>query len=370
MSSIEGVKTVEDEKENIEEPDDLFRTYKDMGLSGLANVGNTCYLNACMQILSHTYELNEFLNNKEYKKNINKKPDTVLLLEWDTLREMMWSDNCTIAPNGFINAVKKVSALKNRDLFVGHDQNDIQEFLLFMIECFHTALARDVDMEITGNVLNPTDVLAKECFVMMKTMYNKEYSEMLNIFYGIHVSEITSGKTGESLSLRPEPFSLLSLPIPSDVASPSLYDCIDLYCAKEELSGENAWMNDKTNAKEDVNRGIIFWNLPNILIVDLKRWSETGVKINKFIEAPLMNADFSKHVRGYNKITSIYDLYGVCNHSGGALGGHYTAFVKNANGKWYEFNDTIVSEVKDTKIVSSRSYCFFYRRKTANSGGF
>ena len=370
MTSIEIAKTKNHETKHVEESNDLFHDYKDLGLSGLANVGNTCYLNACMQILSHTYELNEFLNKKEYKKNINKKPETVLLLEWDTLREMMWSDNCTIAPNGFINAVKKVSALKKRDLFVGHEQNDIQEFLLFMIECFHIALARDVDMEITGNVLNHTDTLAKECFGMMKTMYNKEYSEMLNIFYGIHVSEITSCKTGESLSLRPEPFSILSLPIPSDVVSPSLYDCIDLYCAKEELSGENAWMNDKTNTKEDVEKGIIFWNLPNILIIDLKRWSDTGVKINKCVNAPLVNADFSKHVKGYNKMTSIYDLYGVCNHSGGALGGHYTAFVKNANGKWYEFNDTFIHEVKDTEIVSARSYCFFYRRKPANGEGY
>lgn len=344
----------------------LFDKYKGLGLTGLANVGNTCYLNACMQILSHTYELNEFLDDKNYKNNINKKPDTVLLLEWDTLREMMWSDNCTIAPNGFINAVKKVSMMKQRDLFVGHDQNDIQEFLLFMIECFHTALARDVNMQITGNVLNKTDTLAKECYEMMKTMYNKEYSEMLNIFYGIHVSEISSCKTGESLSLRPEPFSVLSLPIPSNNASPSLYDCMDLYCAKEELSGENAWMNDKTNTKEDVNRGIIFWNLPNVLIIDLKRWSETGGKINKCVEAPLTDADFSAHVRGYNKKSNIYDLYGVCNHSGGALGGHYTAFVKNANGKWYEFNDTIITEVEETQIVSSRSYCFFYRKKMAS----
>lgn len=344
----------------------LFHKYKDLGLSGLANVGNTCYLNSCMQILSHTYELNEFLNNKNYKKNINKKPDTVLLLEWDNLREMMWSDNCTIAPNGFVNAVKKVSMMKQRDLFAGHEQNDIQEFLLFMIECFHTALARDVNMKITGNVLNSTDNLAKECFEMMKTMFNKEYSEMLNIFYGIHVSEITSCESGDSLSLRPEPFSLLSLPIPSDNDSPSIHDCIDLYCAKEELSGENAWMNDKTNEKEDVNRGIIFWNLPNILIIDLKRWGETGGKINKYVEAPLENVDFSTHVRGYNKKSNIYDLYGVCNHTGGAFGGHYTAFVKNANGKWYEFNDTIVKEVDDTEIVTSRSYCFFYRKKIPN----
>ena len=340
-----------------------FDKYKDLGLTGLANVGNTCYLNACMQILSHTYELNEFLNNKAYKKNINKKADSVLLLEWDNLRKLMWSSNCTIAPNGFINAVKRVSMMKQIDLYVGDVQNDIQEFLLFIIECFHTALARDVHMEISGKVLNKTDNLAKECFQMMKTMYSKEYSEMLKIFYGIHVSEITSRENGESLSLRPEPFSVLSLPIPSDNRSPSLYDCLDLYCVKEELCGENAWMNDKTNKKEDVNKGIIFWSLPNILIIDLKRWSETGGKIDKLVHAPLDNADFSKHVYGYHKESNTYDLYGVCNHSGGSFGGHYTAFVKNANGKWYEFNDTMINEVEETRVVTARSYCFFYRKK-------
>mgnify|MGYP001204260416 FL=1 len=342
---------------------DGFDKYKGLGLSGLANVGNTCYLNSCLQVLSHTYELNEFLDKKSYTKNINRKPDSVLLLEWDNLRELMWSDNCTIAPNGFINAVKKVSTLKDRNLFAGHEQNDIQEFILFLIECFHNALARDVNMQITGKVINKTDIVAKKCYEMMKTMYNKEYSELLNIFYGIHVSEISSCKTGESLSLCPEPFSVLSLPIPQDNDSPTLFDCVDLYCVKEELSGDNAWMNDETNEKEDVKRGIFFWDLPNILIIDLKRWTETGGKINKVIDAPISDADFSKHVCGYNKASNIYDLYGVCNHSGGSLGGHYTASVKNANGKWYEFNDTIITEIDESQVVSVRSYCLFYRKK-------
>ena len=66
-----------------------YSEYENNGLSGLANVGNSCYLNACMQILSHTYELNEFLNNKNYKQKINKnnKIDSILLLEWDKLRD-------------------------------------------------------------------------------------------------------------------------------------------------------------------------------------------------------------------------------------------------------------------------------------------
>ena len=336
--------------------------YIGLGLTGLANTGNSCYLNSCMQILSHTYELNDMFKKKQYQKRLNRIADSALLLEWDKLREMMWSSNCTIAPWGFIKAVQKVSTLKNIELFSGHAQNDIQEYLLFVIDCFHNALAREVDMEVSGIVKNGTDKLAQTCYSMMKTMYGKEYSEMLNIFYGIHVSEITSMTTEESLSLRPEPFSVLSLSLP-DKNNISLMECVDLYCKREKMEGDNAWLNDKTNKKEDVNRGIIFWSLPNILIIDLKRWGGTGRKVNSMVSAPIKDADFSTYVRGYNSKSYIYDLYGVCNHSGGSLGGHYTAYVKNANDKWYEFDDTSVTEIKEENVITTRSYCFFYRKK-------
>ena len=342
----------------------IFNKYKDKGLSGLANIGNTCYLNSCIQILSHTYELNDFLNDGEYKNKVNEKPDSILLLEWDKLREMLWSGNCTIAPYGFVKSVQRISALKDKELFTGHEQNDVEEFLLFLIDCFHSSLSREVNMEITGNIENSKDKLAISCYKMMKTMYSKDYSEMLKLFYGIHVSEISCMETGEQLSLRPEPFSILNLSIPDDNDNNiTIIDCINLYCKKEELSGDNQWFNDKINKKQDVYRGIIFWNLPEILIICLKRWDYMGNKINKKIEVPL-DIDLSQFVNGYNSNSYKYNLYGVYNHFGGNRhGGHYTCNIKNANGKWYTFNDTQVNEINDRQVVSDKAYCFFYRKK-------
>ena len=105
--------------------------YKDMGRTGLANCGNTCYINSCIQCLSHTFELNDFLKEKSYEGKLNKVPDSLLLVEWDNLRELMWSQNCQIAPWGFVKAIQKVSNLKSNQFFQDYNQNDVQEFLLF-----------------------------------------------------------------------------------------------------------------------------------------------------------------------------------------------------------------------------------------------
>lgn len=335
------------------------------GLNGLANLGNTCFLNSCLQILSHTYELNRFLDLKTYKNRLNKKPDSALLLEWDNLRQILWTENNVVNPIRFVKILHKVAEIKGYDDFTGWNQNDVSELLIFLIDCFHNALSREVDMVITGKPQNEKDIMALKCYETTKQMYSKDYSEIWNLFYGFQISHIISVNSGETLSSKPEPYFILNLPIPDNNKSPTLLDCFDLYVRGEILEGDNAYLNEKTGNKEAVRKYISFWSLPNILVIDIKRFATNNRKLQQLVTFPLENLDLSSYVTGYNNNSYIYDLYGVCNHSGGLMGGHYTSFVKNSNGKWYHFNDTSVSEVGiNEQIITPKAYCFFYRKKT------
>ena len=183
-----------------------FEKYKDKGLSGLSNLGNTCFINSCMAILSHSYELNTFLDKETYKRKLQNNCDSALLVEWDNLRKLLWSENCIISPGKFINTIQKVAHVKNMDMFTGYSQNDLPEFLLFVINCFHTAISREIKMTISGTSENETDEIAKSCFEMIKRMYSKEYSEIWNLFFAVHISEISSLETNKRLNITPEPF--------------------------------------------------------------------------------------------------------------------------------------------------------------------
>lgn len=337
-----------------------FQSFRGRGLTGLTNCGNTCYLNSCMQVFSHMYELSTFLNEGTYHKRLTKTADSVLLTQWDSLRALMWKTNCTIAPNAFVKAVQKVAQSKGCAIFTGFAQNDVQEFLLFVIDCFHNALSREVVMEVTGSTVSDKDILAKTCYQMMQKTYTKDYSEMIGIFFGIQVSEIKS-KLGEALSVTPEPFSVLSVPVMSTQTT-DLLSCMREYCTVEKLEGDNAYLNERTGKKEDVTKELGFWSLPQILIIDLKRWNVGGRKNQALVTFPLENLDMSPFVKGYNRDSYKYDLFGVCVHSGTAMGGHYTASIKTADDVWYSFNDTRVTPMPSNAVITPGAYCLFYRK--------
>ncbi len=333
--------------------------YENHGYTGLTNLGNTCFLNSCLQVLVHTKELHGIFNEnvKALMQKNNAKPEAQLLQEWKELVELMWSGNGVVKPIKFVKKVHEVAQIKDIEIFTGWAQNDMTEFLRFLLDCFHTTIARPVKVSIKGKPKTELDQIAVKCYSMLKDVYTKEYSEIYSLFYGISVSEISNSLGIQSLC--PEPYIILDLPITAN----NLEDCIANYIKPETLTGDNAWYNEKTNANEDAAKRIYFWNFPKILIIALKRFIIQGRGIyrnNALIQCPLHNLDLSKYVQGYDASSYNYELYGVSNHMGTPNGGHYTAYVKTSKG-WIHYNDERLSNIDESQVISANSYCLFYR---------
>lgn len=331
------------------------------GLSGLTNLGNTCYMNSCLQILSHSTKLNEIVS-EHISNNNNNTINVSFVKEWHDLREILWSGNKVISPNRFVNIIQQIAKNKGFEEFTGYDQNDFTEFFVFIMDLFHENLSRKTKMNLKGEIKNKTDQVAVVCYQKLICMYENEYSSILRNFYGLEVTQLLSPSTKNIEKTIAQPYIMLSLPIPENNKTPTLLDCLDLYVEPEILIDSNRWYNEKTKSYEDVVKCTSFWDFPEILVISFKRFNYKGNKTRTCIDFPLENLNLSKYVKGYNKDSYTYDLYGVANHTGVAMGGHYTSYI-NIKNKWYHFNDTNVVEVSENKIVSPQAYCLFYRKK-------
>lgn len=151
----------------------------------------------------------------------------------------------------------------------------------------------------------------------------------------------------------------------------TLSQCIELFGEKEQLSEEDPWYCSQCKEHRRAYKKFDLWQLPKILIIQLKRFSYRNKhwreKIESLVQFPLENLDLSKHIKGPVPagVNQLYDLYAISNHYGALGGGHYTAFAKNINtGRWYKYDDSSVSEVSDPRqVVTPAAYILFYQRK-------
>lgn len=328
--------------------------YHDCKIVGLYNLGNTCFINSCIQIINNIYELHVVLDNAVVKK---MDSHTQLTKEWNDLRNVMWSGNGTVKPTKFIQGIQTAAKSLKVEVFTGWAQNDISEFLMFFLNCIHETYSRKVKASVS------TDEKYAFCGKYLQDVYAKEYSEVNELFQGVSITRIMDAKTNEMLSQCPQVFTTLFLPITNgkEIAT-SLDTCIQWYGEKELLEGDNSWYNDKTKKRHSVLKDTRIWRFPKILIIVLKRFNHRNRKLQQVIDFPI--EDFSIDSIGTGPNKALYDCFGVCNHSGNVSGGHYTCFSKNAQGKWFFYNDSRVMKVeKPAQLVSDKAYCLFYRKK-------
>jgi ubiquitin carboxyl-terminal hydrolase 47 len=68
---------------------------------------------------------------------------------------------------------------------------------------------------------------------------------------------------------------------------------------------------------------------------------------------------------------SVYELYAIMIHNGGAYGGHYFAYIKDCagSGEWSNYNDSTVSKISEEELLktfggegNNTAYMLLYRK--------
>jgi len=144
--------------------------------------------------------------------------------------------------------------------------------------------------------------------------------------------------------------------------------CIDLFTQTEMLGPEDPWYCNRCKEHRQATKKFDLWKLPDILVIHLKRFSYRNRfyrdRLDTFIDFPTRDLDLSKyHLNDDPEQKNIrYDLYAVSNHYGSMSGGHYTAFAKNKEEKWFCFDDRSVSSVSEPHVKTTAAYVLFYLR--------
>ncbi|XP_051896201.1 ubiquitin carboxyl-terminal hydrolase 8 [Pristis pectinata] len=299
-------------------------------LTGLRNLGNTCYMNSILQCLCNTPRLAEYFNKNCYQRDINRSNilghKGEVAEEFGIIMKTLWSGQYKcISPRDFKGRIGKIN-----DTFAGYVQQDSQELLLFLMDGLHEDLneaERKRYKEENNDSLD--DSRAADLAWKKHKLLNK--SIIVALFQGQFKSTVQC-LTCHKRSRTFEAFMYLSLPLPSS-SKCSLQDCLKSFSKEEKLTDNNRFHCSNCKAHRDSTKKLEIWKLPPILLVHLKRFSYEGrwkQKLQTNVDFPLENLELSNYVIGPKNNVKRYNLYAVSNHYGGLDGGHYTAYCKNA----------------------------------------
>ena len=337
-------------------------------VSGLVNVGNTCYINSVLQVLAHTLPLSVFLSrpDTEHKYRRDHRPFNFNILEeWHDLLQIMKGGSRTVRPSRMVNAIRILAVRANSELRHEGHPHDVSELIGFLIDEFHASVSRK-QAYAPPSIVSPSPAERAVHEATVKLHAETGYSELLDIFYSTIVHTSTKSDRPDKVSgVGVEFVSTIFLSIPPEQTFVTLCDCIDRYVAPEVIEGVQSDVDE--GALVECRKTTGFWALPHVLVFCLVRANTSHTNLSKNqtkIQFPDV-LDMTKHVVSPLRPQdprSRYRMYGMCNHHGTIRGGHYTATVCTKTGEWWDINDTMPRSIGGVAPQSQAAYCVMYVR--------
>ncbi|XP_056296483.1 ubiquitin carboxyl-terminal hydrolase 2a isoform X2 [Pseudoliparis swirei] len=338
---------------------DSTNSKRALGLVGLKNLGNTCFMNSILQCLSNTPGLRDYCLANAHRRDLNhNRSHSALMEEFSKLLQTMWtSSSCdAVSPSDFKTQIQRYAPR-----FVGYNQQDAQEFLRFLLDGLHNEVNR-VSVRPRGSVEDLDHLPDEEKGKKMWSKYlEREDSKVVDVFVGQLKSSLTCSHCGFCSTVF-DPFWDLSLPIAKGYGEVSLMDCMRLFTKEDVLDGDEKPTCYRCKTRRRCTKKFTVQKFPKILVLHLKRFSEARrtSKLSTFVNFPLKDLDLREFSSGSSR-DAVYSLYAVSNHSGTTMGGHYTAYCRHpSSGEWSTFNDSRVTPMSSSQVRGSDAYVLFY----------
>lgn len=312
---------------------------------GLANQGNTCFMNSVLQVLYMTTRFRNELLEKEIDPSERAALDLQQLFAF-----MQESSRSVLTPNGVMDSTLPPTFRR------GHQQ-DSSEYLIYLLDTLHENESKIIRRKKQSS--SPLKQQAEkkkegngdfeEGAVSLKHSNECQNTIVDRLFGGVTMSTTTCSFCEKSFP-KSDSFRDLHLSLPDDHKTCDLQELIDTSLQPEELCSDNMYDCSNCGTKRDATRSHRIIKAPQHLILTLKLFRFDPVRKQRLkLHSRLKNA-ISIEIPVYNSSqlqtkSVMYELKGVVLHSGSSLdGGHYFSSAVDPTGQWFIFNDSVVSQ--------------------------
>ncbi|KAK6644576.1 hypothetical protein RUM43_000843 [Polyplax serrata] len=324
-----------------------------IGLRGLINLGNTCFMNCIVQALMHTPLLRNYFLADHHVCQLIDQPDNCLVCELSRLYQEFYSGK-----KNPLTLHKLLHLIWNQARHLaGYEQQDAHEFFIATL-----------------------DVLHRHCEATQKSSNPSKCSCIIDqIFTGGLQSDVVC-QSCNNVSTTIDPFWDISLDLGQSAGlsgsePKSLVDCLERFTRAEHLGSTAKIKCNNCKNYQESTKQLTMKKLPVVASFHLKRFEHSSrlhKKISTFISFPeqLDMTPFMSHQRNLNgngnsnnPSAYMYSLFAVINHVGTLDAGHYTAFIRQQKNHWFKCDDHLITRANINDVLTSEGYQLFYHKK-------
>lgn len=334
------------------------------GILGLANLGNTCFMNAAIQALRHCPEWTLFCAQNRINDHIQdlSKSTSVILLAYQDLVKSIWGGTGPgyVKPLDFYSKLRQVVKGTLYEEFTHRTPQDAHEFLGWLLDQMYMATQKEVDITIREQTR--LQKMSLEAVKAWKSAFEKQYSPLTDLVFGLYRIQYKC-QGCSTTHTRWETFNTLKVSIGhhQDGKPFTIQECLQKELHSEEIEDYNC---DSCKGKHTATKSVTLWRLPKLLILTFKRFTPMGTRDNKNIEydgTPLnFGFAFSSESQEDSK-KKLYKPFATVDHHGNHMGGHYTSQAFNPVWKqWHLYDDESAHEIQEPRF-GIHTYMILFR---------